>query len=372
MAIEIESKSTAAPRRSIGDQFASLSHNKAIGTKERHVFTEQLALLLSTGTNLHAALLALRQQAEGSKMQALVDQLIDDVGQGRQFSAALARHPAVFSSTYINLIAASEGGGYMHQVLEQLLEMEEKREQLHRTLVSALSYPAFLLVFALAVVVFVLVIVFPKFVDLFAGIRDQLPVTTVFLMGASEVFRHQWYVVLGGLAACYVGLRYWASSTAGRARIDWAQLHLPLARGIFTRLYLLQSLRVLSLSLGNGVGILEALHASRDVVRNRLFQRLIDRVEERVQGGEGIAAGFAGTSFVPPVVEQMIKTGEETSNLPKVMGRLADHYERELTVRLETVSRMAEPIMLLVMGVVVGLLVSSLILPIFKLSRAVG
>lgn len=373
MAIEIGTeKAQAAPGAGLREQFVVLRRRRGVSDRERRFFTEQMALLLSTGTSLHAALQAFRRQVRNPQMTTLVDSLIEDVAEGRQFSKALARHPGVFSQTYINLIAASEDGGYMHQVLEQLLEMEEKREELHRTLVSALSYPAFLLVFALGVVVFVLVVVFPKFANLFASIRDQLPATTVFLMAASELFRQQWYLVLTGVAGFYLGTRYWASTASGQTRIDWAQLHLPLIRGIFTRLYLLQSLRVLSLSLGNGVGILDALHASRDVVRNRLFHRLISEVEERVQGGEGLAAGFAGTAFIPPIVEQMIKTGEETGNLPKVMGRLADHYERELSARLETVSRLAEPVMLLVMGVVVGLLVSSLILPIFKLSRAVG
>jgi type II secretory pathway component PulF len=373
MAIEIKAEgSTTNARPTLREQFKALGQGRGISDKDRRFFTEQMALLLSTGTNLHAALVALRQQLSHPPMIALVDDMIQDIGEGRQFSKALAAHPEVFSQTYVNLVAASEDGGYMHQVLEQLLEMEEKREQLRRTLVSALSYPAFLLVFALGVVVFVLVVVFPKFADLFASIRDQLPATTVFLMGVSELFREQWHFVLAGLAALYLAARYWASSSAGRARIDWAQLHMPPLRGIFTRLYLLQSLRVLSLSLGNGVGILDALHASRDVVRNGLYHRFISGVVERVQGGEGIAAGFAGTPFIPPIVQQMIKTGEETGNLPKVMGRLADHYERELSGKLEAVSRLAEPVMLLVMGLVVGLLVSSLILPIFKLSRAVG
>lgn len=373
MAIEIRPEDkAAAPRPGLREQFAALRHGRGISDRDRRFFTEQMALLLSTGTSLHAALRALREQLRSPAMLALVDRLVEDVGEGSQFSKALAQHPAVFSQTYVNLIAASENGGYMNQVLEQLLEMDEKRERLHRTLVSALSYPAFLLVFALAVVVFVLVVVFPKFADLFASIHDQLPATTVFLMGLSEVFRQQWMFLLGGTAVLYAGVRYWLSSASGRARIDWAQLHLPPLRGIFTRLYLLQSLRVLSLSLGNGVGILDALHASRDVVRNSLYNRFFAGVEARVQNGEGIAAGFAGTTFIPPVVQQMVKTGEETGNLPKVMGRLADHYERELSARLETVSRLAEPVMLLVMGLVVGLLVSSLILPIFKLSRAVG
>ncbi|MBL3591506.1 MAG: type II secretion system F family protein [gamma proteobacterium endosymbiont of Lamellibrachia anaximandri] len=357
---------------SMGEFFSGLAPKRRISDKDRRFFTERMALMLSTGTSLHISLQALEGQLENPSMQALVEQLIEDVGEGKQFSQALAKHPDVFSQTYINLIGASEEGGFMHEVLEQLLEMEEKREKLQRTMFSALSYPVFLLLFALGVVVFVLVVVFPKFADMFSSIQDQLPGTTLFLMAASHLFREQWAYLLTGLALLLIGLRYWAASNNGRQWLDWSKLHLPGLRGIFVRLYLMQSMRVLSLSLSNGVGILDALHASRDVVRNRLFHQFIDGVEQRVEGGDGIAAGFKGTGFIPPMVQQMIKTGEETGSLPKVMSRLADFYEGELSARLETVSRLAEPVMLLVMGVVVGVLVSSLILPIFKLSRAVG
>lgn len=345
---------------------------RRIGDKERRFFTEQMALLLETGSNLHASLKSVKDQIDNPAMLELVEQLIQDIGEGKQFSHALARHPQVFSQTYVNLIAASEDGGFMHEVLEQLLDMEEKRAQLQQTLFSALSYPVFLLLFALGVVIFVLVVVFPKFEEMFSMISDQLPTTTVWLMATSELFRQQWPSLLGGMGGLYLVFRTWASRPQGRYRIDWAKLNLPVLRSVFIQLYLLQMLRVLSLSLGNGVGILDSLHACRDVVRNQLYRRFIDEIETRVERGDGIAAGFTQAGFIPPVVGQMISTGEETGNLPKVMARLADFYERELSNRLKTLSKLAEPVMLLVMGVVVGLLVSSLILPIFKLSRAVG
>jgi type II secretory pathway component PulF len=348
-----------------------LRHYK-INHKDLRFFTEQLALLLATGTNLHLSLKVLQRQMQNPAMGQLVDEMIEDIGEGRQFSQALAKHPDVFSQTYINLIAASEDGGFMHEVLEQLLEMEEKREQLQRTLFSALSYPAFLLVFALGVVVFVLVVVFPKFADMFSLIKDQLPSTTLFLMSASDFFIQQWFYILAAMLMTLIAFKYWAASQPGRQRLDWMKLQLPGIRNVFIQLYLMHTMRVLSLSLGNGVGILDALNSCKDVVRNRLFQQMIANVEEHVEGGDGIAAGFGNFGFIPPIVNQMISTGEETGNLPKVMSRLADFYERETTARLQTFSRLAEPVMLLVMGVVVGLLVSSLILPIFKLSRAVG
>lgn len=343
-----------------------------ISDKERKFFTAQLSLLLETGTSMQLSLQALKKQLVNPAMTSMVNQLLEDIEEGRQFSAALARHPKVFSTTYINLIAASEDGGFMHEVLEQLLQMDEKREKLRQTVSSALSYPIFLLVFAVAVVIFVLVVVFPKFADLFSQIQDQLPITTVLLMATSEILKQYWVYIVTGLVMLIAAFKYWASTEQGVEKLDWAKLNLPLVGGIFSQLYLVQSLRVLSLSLNNGVGIMDSLHACKEVVSNRLFRKLIANVEDHVEQGGGVAAGFENSSFIPPIVEQMIHTGETTGNLPKVLSRLSDHFETELSNRLQTLSRLAEPVMLLVMGGVVGLIVSSLILPIFKLSRAVS
>ena len=361
-------ETSSAPARAL----PKLQLNKKIGDSERKFFTEQMALLLETGTPLQASLQALKKQLDNPAMVELVDELIDDIGQGRQFSVALARHPEVFSTTYTNLVAASEEGGFMHEVLQQLLALDEKREELKKTMVSALSYPVFLLVFALAVVVFVLVVVFPKFADLFSQIADQLPPTTKFLMASSHVLKNHWIELSVGLVAMIAGFKFWSATEQGASRLDWAKLNLPVLRTVYTQMYLINALRVLSLSLGNGVGMMDSLHASKYVVDNREFQRFIAHVENQVETGNGVAAGFRDTSFIPPIVEQMVSTGEETGNLPKVLRRLADYFEGELSSKLQTLSRLAEPVMLLIMGGVVGLIVSSLILPIFKLTRVVG
>lgn len=361
--VEPDSKSMNMPK---------LALKRGISDRDRKFFTEQMALLLETGTPLQASLQALRRQLDNPAMIALVDQLGEDIGQGMQFSAALARQPEFFPPTYVNLIAASEDGGFMHEVLQQLLALDEKREQLRQTMVSALSYPVFLLIFALAVVVFVLVVVFPKFADLFSQIQDQLPASTVFLMASSDVLKHHWMALALGFAGAIVGFKLWAATDQGAQKLDWARLNLPLVRHIYIQMYLVNSLRVLALSLGNGVGMLDSLQACKNVVNNRLFRQFIGNVETQVETGNGVAAGFRNVSFIPPIVEQMISTGEETGNLPKVLSRLADYFENELASKLRTLSRLAEPVMLLIMGGVVGLIVSSLILPIFKLTRVVG
>ena len=346
--------------------------NKGVGDKERMFFTEQLALLLETGATLQQALITMGEHSQKPAMKRILDELGNDISSGRTFSQALARHPQDFSTTYISLVAASEDGGFLDKVLLQLLQMDEKRERLKETLVSALSYPAFLSVFSIAVVVFVLVVVFPKFGTMFTMIHDQLPATTRGLMWLSDVLRDYWLFVILAMVGAAIALRQWALSDAGGELIDRAKVSIPGVRDIFIQVYLVQSLRVMSLSLSNGVSLVDTLASCKDVVSNRLFRRLFAVVESGVRQGSGIAASFRQDALLPPLVQQMIATGEESGNLPKVMGRMADFYERELTRRLATLSKMAEPIMLMVMGLVVGIIVSSLILPIFKLSRAVS
>ncbi|MGB5259739.1 MAG: type II secretion system F family protein, partial [Gammaproteobacteria bacterium] len=233
-------------------------------------------------------------------------------------------------------------------------------------------YPGFLIGFSVFVVIFVLVAVFPKFAVMFATIADRLPVTTIILMKASHILVAYWLPITAGLIASIAGLAWWLRTPAGRAVLDDLKLRVIGLKGIFIQVYLIQSMRVLGLSLANGVSVPDALASCREVVANRSFRRFLRGVEARVNEGSGFAAAFQEVDFIPPMVRQMVTTGEETGNLPKVLGRIADYYERELARKLAAFSRMIEPIMLIIMGGVVGLIVSSLILPIFKLSQAVG
>ena len=374
MAIQLETAEVTKPNDATSPGFVIRRPGgaKRAGASDRMFFTEQLALLLETGESLYGALTTVAKQTENADMQRIVNEIAQAINEGRTFASALSEHEEVFSSTYVNLISASETGGFMYEVLEQLLRMDKKRADMHDTLMSAATYPLFLIAFSISVVVFVLVVVFPKFGTMFNSIYDQLPTSTKALMGVSDILRQYWFVVIAGIGVFAFGVRQWIRSAAGKARIDYMKLHLPGLRSIFMQIYLVQSLQVLSLSLRNGVSVMESLDACRDVVQNSLFRRFIVDVEESVQAGGGVAAGFAEVAFIPDLAKHMIATGEKTGNLGKVAGRICEYYEAQLTKKLETISKLAEPIMLLVMGVVVGVLVSSLILPIFKLSRAVS
>ena len=340
--------------------------------QDRIFFTEQLALMLEAGMALHEALKAFCTLDIKPEVKTIIESLMNDVEEGRTFSAALSRHTGFFSSAYINLVAAAENGGFLDRVLIELKEMDEKREKLKATVVSAMVYPAFLVLFSLGVVVFVLVFVFPKFAELFARISDQLPGSTKVLMAASHALINYWWLFIAVTLLLVVAGHYWLRTSHGIETMDRLKLSVYMIRDIFVQLYLVQSMRLMAMSMDNGVSVMDTLDACREVVRNNVFNRFIAQLQVHVEEGAGFSTGFEQASFIPATVKQMIRTGDDTGNLPQVMARVADYYERELEKKLALFARLVEPIMLLVMGAVVGLIVSSLILPIFKLSRAVS
>ena len=374
MAIELHNSPPAPPQLAAtspqerGSQGLRL---RKLGLRERLLFTERLLLLQDTGVSLHEGLRELGEQEHDAEMAALLHSLLSHVLEGQPLSQAMAQHPDFFPATYVALVAAGERGGFLPQVLRQLLDLDEKSERLRSLLTSALSYPAFLTLFSAGTIVFVLVGVFPKFAVLFEQIHDQLPWSTRFLMQLSELLRHQWPWLLVGVATLgLVGVLMWRQDET-RLRVDGLKLSLPGLRQIYVQVYLSQTLRVLGMSLTHGVPLVEALKACQDLAGNQVFRNFLIDLRQQVTEGSGLAQGFERSRFVPPMVQQMIHTGERTGSLATVMTRIAEHYERELAKRLALVSRLAEPVMLLIMGALIGVIVASLILPIFKLSRAI-
>jgi len=342
-----------------------------IGVTERMLFTERLALLLETGVSLVEALKAMQSQTEETRLNEILGSLANALSEGKSFSAALSRHPQMFPQTYVSLVAAAEEGGFLPQVLQQLHSMDEKHTQMRSAIMSALSYPAFLIVFSIAVVIFVLVVIFPKFQNLFESMHGDLPKPTLVLMFVSDFLRHYWLQTALVAGAGLWWLLTWLKTPAGALLVDTLKMRTPLVKDIFVQIYLSQTLGAIGMSLANGVPVAVALKASRDIVKNAIFARFLEGIRVHVNEGRGVAAGFNESALVPPMVRQMITTGEQTGNLAKVMTRVADFYARELNRRITIFAKAVEPIMLMVMGAVVGLIVAALILPIFKLSRAV-
>lgn len=374
MAIEVRRRKPATAANSVGfwQRLNAIEIvPRKVSDKERMFFTERLALLVETGNTLHDSLVTLAGQTDNPVFADIIKKMGQEISGGLEFSQALAKYPKVFNPVYINLISASEKGGFMADVLKELLLLEEKRAELRSTVIGALSYPAFLAVFSVLVVIFVLTVVFPKFSELFASIADELPATTIFLMGFSDALRQHYILITGSLIGA-VGLACFAlQRPAGRAWLDKLKLTAPVVRHIVVQIYLVQMMRVMSLSLKKDVSVQDTLQSCSLLIDNSVFRDFVQNLQDDVYSGKGIALGFNQSNFIPVLVKQMISTGEESASLSLVTGRMADFYERDLGKRLATLSKLAEPIMLMVMGVVVGFLVSSLLLPIFKLSSAV-
>lgn len=339
-----------------------------VALRDRMAFNEQLALLLETGVPLHTALGELENQTDNAVVRSIIRDVRDEVVEGATLAAAMSRHPRMFNTTYVNLVASGEAGGFLPSVLQQLMELDEKSQRLRSIIISAFSYPVILMVVSVLVVGFVLLWVFPRFAELFASLGDKLPPLTILLMKTSNGIRDYWAFILAILAM--LGGFSWHALRQQQVleRLDTWLLGLPIIGPVLSQIYLVPTLRVISLSLKNGVPLVKALHAAREVTRSPAFKALMDKIAASVNEGQGLSKAFSETQFLPSLAREMTATGESTGNLAMVMAKLCDYYQRQLEQRLETLAKLAEPIMLLLMGVIVGGIVSALILPIFKLA----
>jgi len=370
MAIDFSDTASSKPEKKAGGSFGSFKFSTGgkLTANHRKFFTEQLALLIETGNTLHGSLEILASQSDHDEMKSMIDDLHEKVTKGQTFSQALKRHKNLFSPTYITLVDAGEQGGYLVTVLGHLLEMEEKREELRSMMVSAFTYPIILTIFSIVVVVFVLTSIFPKFTVLFASSGTELPAITQLLMSASDFLISYWWILLSVVVMLGMYLKMLLSQPVFRSRLDQTILTSPIIGTLFIRLYLTHMMRLLSLSLENGVNLVDALTICKDATRNRTFQKFVEKLVSNVSEGKGLGVGFRETKFIPQLIKQMIQTGEESGKLPLVTGRIADYYQKELAKKLSLLSKIIEPAMLLAMGVFVAIIVSALILPIFKLS----
>jgi type II secretory pathway component PulF len=378
MAISVNHKSAGLSTKTFKDRSPSVFKQrlntsrlfrKPIKTAEVIFFTSQLSLMLEIGTPLKSALEAIGHQTENTDFKEVIGTVLHDIEEGSQLSDAFRRHPRVFDSTFISLVKAGETGGFLAETLNRSVEMQEKRQALFLQIRSALAYPMLLCVLGFFVVVFVVVGVLPKFTVFFAGKEHILPLTTRFLMALSASLQQYWWAYLIGSLGMAVGLKLFKDSEQGQILIDWSFIKLPLLSGLSNKINTCSMLRTLGHLMESQVPLLQALEVTRDTIANRYFRHFIQQIQDHVRQGGKFARLFANYPFILDSVKQMVATGEEVGNLAQVMLRLAKFYDAEVDRQLKTIASMIEPLALIVMGAVVGVIVSSVILPIFKLSQ---
>lgn len=342
-----------------------------ITPKEVMFFTSQLSLMLEIGTPLTSSLKALTSQTKNPTFKAILRAMLRDIEEGRQLSDAMKRHPQIFNNIFISMVNAGETGGFLKKILDSIVVIQEKRQALITQLRATLTYPGVLCLVAIGVVVFVLVGILPKFSVLFEGKESILPLTTKFLMALSSSMKGYWWVYVISSMAFLVGIKFWMKSEPGRAFIDRVSMSAPMVAGLSNKIYTCQLLRSLGYLMDSHINLLEALRVTRTTFSNRYFQTFIDQIITGVQQGERFSQPFARSPFILESVKQMVATGEEVGNIPKVLLRLSEFYDAEVDRSLKIIASMIEPLALVVLGAVVGIIVSSVILPVFKIASVI-
>ncbi len=349
-----------------------LNYSSGPGQKDVLDFTTQLAVMVRAGISLRAALDGIADQVANVKFRKILNQIKMDVESGKQFSEAIARYPKQFSPLYVNMVRASEMSGAFSKMLDRIAGYLAQQLETRKMVIGAMIYPGIIGSMAVAVTVFLLTFVLPRFAQVFKGKEDALPAPTKFLMDLSAWMVNFWYILVGAIIAAIIAFFFFVKTEVGRAWWDKTKLTMPLFKRMFRALYISRSLSTMGELLNAGVPMLDTLAITGDVAGNVLFKKMWRGVYASVKQGKKIATQLTTTRLLPRSVVQMISAGEESGKLGEVMNDVSEYYGKALRDAIKAVTSMIEPLMIIVMGGIVGFIAMSIILPIFKMSSIVS
>jgi type IV pilus assembly protein PilC len=336
-------------------------------------FTNQLAVMVRAGISLQDALEVIGEQSLNRKFRTIILDLHNQIEGGQSFSQALSMHTDVFGSLYINMVAAAEISGSLSDMLQKLAEYLDEEAATRSQIKSAMVYPVIIAVMAVGVTIFLLCFVLPRFAGIFAGKEHLLPAPTKILMASSAFVRGNWYFIVPLLMIAFGGLFYLTHHTAaGRLWWDKTKLILPIIRRLCHNLYITRSLHTMGVLTRAGVPILNTISITAQISGNILYKNMWLGVYEEIRQGKKIASSLARYDLMPPNVVQMIRSGEDSGTMADVLRDISEFYARELRTTIKTVTSMIEPAMIVLMGIMVGFIAMSIILPIFKMSSVVA
>jgi len=334
-------------------------------------FTNQLAVMVRAGISLQEALEGIASQTENQKFKAVISDLKTRIEAGQSFSQALAEHQDVFSDLYINMVAAAEISGALSDMLQKLADYLDQETATRSQVRGAMVYPIIIATMAVSVTIFLLCFVLPRFTAIFAGKEHLLPAPTRVLMGSSAFVRGYWYILVPMLGVIVWAFYYFINTPQGRVWWDKVKLQIPLVRTMCRSLYITRSLHTMSVLVRAGVPILNTICITAQITGNIHFKNMWLGVHEDVRQGKKICASLSRYTLMPSNVLQMIRSGEDSGNMGDVLRDISKFYARELSTVIKAVTSMIEPIMIVAMGVLVGFIAMSIILPIFKMSSLV-
>ncbi len=349
-----------------------LPARKGMGLKELAVFTRQFATMVNAGLPLVQCLEILAAQAERASARAIITDVMHDVEGGSTLAEALAKRRAAFDVLYTNMVDAGEAGGVLDQILLRLASYIEKAEALRRKVRSAMTYPAVVCIVAIGTTVFMLIFIIPTFAKVFSDYGGTLPLPTRVVMFMSAVFQKFWWAMAGAAALMGLAVRQYYRTERGRRVIDRMLLRVPVFGSLMLKVSLARLTRTLGTLISSGVPILTGLEITARTAGNKIIEDAVMATRGSIREGETIAAPLRSSSVFPPMVVQMISVGEETGQLDNMLEKIATFYDDEVNTTVETLTSVIEPIMIVLMGTLVGGMIIAMYMPLFKLVNVVA
>lgn len=336
------------------------------------LWTRQLATLTGAGFPLVTALTTLVSQTKVQGFTKMVARIKDSIVEGNSFASSLTLFPSVFSQIYINMVRAGESSGTLEIVLQRLADIMEKQQELKSRIQTALAYPILMTIIGSLVLFFLMTFVIPNITTIFEDMQQALPAPTRFLIGASDLFKAYWWLLVVVLAVALMALRAFRKTEQGQAATDRLMLRLPVMGPLLKKIAVARFSRTLASLLENGVTMLPALEIVRNVTGNVVISRLIENASDDVEKGQGLGLSLAADGVFPDLAVQMVQVGEQSGELESMLYKIADVYENEVQASIMSMMAMLEPVMILVMAAVVLFIVLSICLPIFEMNQLVG
>jgi type IV pilus assembly protein PilC len=344
---------------------------KGVRTRDIVIFTRQFATMINAGLPLVQSLDILARQTENPALGEVTRQVVFDVESGHTLADAFSKHPKAFTELYVNMVAAGEAGGILDTILMRLATFLEKSDALIRKVKGAMVYPAVIMSVAAIAVAVLLVFVIPTFQKMFASVGMELPLPTRIVIGMSNALINYWWVMLGVIALIIYGIRNYYKTPDGRKRIDQMMLNAPVIGDLLRKSAVSRFTRTLGTLISSGVSILDGLEITAKTAGNRVIHDAVMESRNSIAGGETIASPLEKSKVFPPMVISMIAVGEQTGGLDEMLSKIADFYDEEVDVAVSALLSLMEPMMIVVLGVIVGGMVVAMYLPIFDMMNAV-
>lgn len=356
------------PQTVVEDGLGGLFGGGHVTTKDRIMFTRQLSTLIGAGLPLASSLRTVAEQTQSKIMKSIVEEILASVEAGKSLYESFSQHTEVFNGVYLALIQAGEMSGTLDMALKRLADQEEKDAAMMSKIRGALVYPAIILVVIIAVLAFMMVAVVPQVRDLYADLGQELPGLTQFLVNMTDFFAEFWWLVLAVLGGIAGGIYYFIKKTPiGRKVIDTFKIHAPLFGGLFRKLYVSRFARTSEMMLATGVPMLDSIRIAIEAVSNTVVEAEYSKALEIIKSGKPLSESLRDREYMLPLVPQMASIGEESGKIDEMLGKAAQVYENELDEQVNNISTMIEPILMVVMAGLIGVVVGGTLLPIYSI-----